>query len=136
MKHTALRFLIASLLILAMALPLFACDKGNTPDETTLPADTTDTPAETPTEQPTETPTEEPTEEVTEPEAPLPTEITLPEAYTTADIVYECEDGSVVYSYNGKTAKDFEAVTAHYTSGGYKQYSSIIQGENPAAVAD
>ena len=67
MKHTALRFLIASLLILVMALPLFACDKGNTPDETTLPADTTDTPAETPTEQPTETPTEEPTEEVTEP---------------------------------------------------------------------
>ena len=134
MKHTALRFLIASLLILVMALPLFACDKGNTPDETTLPADTTDTPAETPTEQPTETPTEEPTEEVTEPEAPLPTEITLPEAYTAADIVYECEDGSVVYSYNGKTAKDFEAVTAHYTSGGYKQYSSIIQGENPAAT--
>ena len=134
MKNTALRFLIASLLILAMTLPMLACDKGNAPDETTLPADTTDTPAETPTEQPTETPTEEPTEEVTEPEAPLPTEITLPEAYTTADIVYECEDGSVVYSYNGKTAKDFEAVTAHYTSGGYKQYSSIIQGENPAAT--
>ena len=72
MKHTALRFLIASLLILVMGLPLFACDKGNAPDETTLPsADGSEASTETPTEAETE--------------VPLPTEVDLPEAYKTAE---------------------------------------------------
>ena len=124
MKHTALRFLIASLLILAMALPLFACDKGNAPDETTLPsADGSETPAPD-----TEAPTE------AETEAPLPTEVSLPEAYQTADIVYPCNDGSPLYTYAGKTAEDFAAVCAHYKELGFKVYSDTVKAENTATT--
>ena len=124
MKHTALRFLIASLLILAMALPLFACDKGNAPDETTLPsADGSETPAPD-----TEAPTE------AETEAPLPTEVSLPEAYQTADIVYPCNDGSTLYTYAGKTAEDFAAVCAHYKGLGFKVYSDTVKAENTATT--
>ena len=121
MKHTALRFLIASLLILAMALPLFACDKGNAPDETTLPsADGSESSTEAPTEAETE--------------APLPTEVSLPEAYLTADIVYPCNDGSTLYTYAGKTAEDFAAVCAHYKGLGFRVYSDTVKAENTAAA--
>jgi hypothetical protein len=126
MKHTALRFLIASLLILAMALPLFACDKGNAPEDTTLPSsDGSETPAPD---------TEAPTEEETPPEAPLPTEVDLPEAYRTADIVYACDDGSILHSFSGKTAEDYAAACAYYTGKDFRVYSSMEQGENKATT--
>ena len=117
MKHTVLRILIASLLILAMALPLFACDKGASPGETTLPADTTAPPAETPTEATTEAPTE----------APMPTEVSLPEGYASADITYDCQDDSTLYTYGGKTEADFEAVCAHYKALGFRVYSDTAK---------
>lgn len=131
MKHTALRFLIATLLILVLCLPLFACDSGKTPEDTT---------AETPTEAPTEESTEESTDGATEAptegetEAPLPTEVDLPEAYKTADIVYDCDDGSVLHNYTGKSADDFAAVCAYYTEKGFKVYSSHTMGENTATT--
>lgn len=131
MKHTALRFLIATLLILVLCLPLFACDSGKTPEDTT---------AETPTGAPTEESTEESTDGATEAptegetEAPLPTEVDLPEAYKTADIVYDCDDGSVLHNYTGKSADDFAAVCAYYTEKGFKVYSSHTMGENTATT--
>ncbi|MBP3666220.1 MAG: MBL fold metallo-hydrolase [Clostridia bacterium] len=96
--------------------------KQNEPDVTT---DETDTKA---TEETEEVTTEQTTEEVTEPETDpyenLPTEISLPAEYEASDIVYECDDGSVVYTYRGKTAAEYEAVCAFYTRGGYAVYSS------------
>ena len=117
MKHTVLRILITSLLILAMALPLFACDKGASPGETTLPADTTAPPSETPTEATTEAPTE----------VPMPTEVSLPEGYASADITYDCQDDSTLYTYGGKTEADFEAVCAHYKALGFRVYSDTAK---------
>ena len=111
MKHTALRFLIASLLILAMVLPLFACDNGAATDTT---VDTTA--AEAPTEAPTE--------------APLPTEVALPAGYETADTVYACHDGSTLYAYAGKTETDFEAVCDGYKALGFKVYSDTNKAGN------
>ena len=124
MKHTVLRFLIASLLILVMALPLFACVSGGPSEDTTAaPTDTGETASPD-------------TEESTEPEteAPLPTEIDLPEAYQTANIVYDCDDGSILHNYTDKSADDFAAVCAYYTGKGFKVYSSHTMGENTATT--
>ena len=109
MKHTALRFLIASLLILVLGLSLFACVSEGPSEDTTTPADG----SESPTDPMTQPDTEAPTEEDTEPEAPLPTEVSLPEAYRTADIVYECDDGSILHSFSDKTAEDYAAACAY-----------------------
>ena len=130
MKHTALRFLIASLLILVMGLSLFACVSEGPSEDTTTPADG----SESPTDPMTQPDTEAPTEEDTEPEAPLPTEVSLPEAYRTADIVYECDDGSILHSFSDKTAEDYAAACAYYTGKDFRVYSSIEQSENKAAT--
>ncbi len=94
-------------------------------DEPDITTDETDTKA---TEETEEMTTEPATEEVTEPETDpyenLPTDISLPAEYETSDIVYECDDGSVMYTYLGKTAAEYEAVCAFYTQGGYAVYSS------------
>ena len=124
MKNTALRFLIASLLILVLGLPLFACvSEGPSEDTTVAPTDSNETTAPD-----TEAPTEG------EAEAPLPTEVDLPEAYKTADIVYDCDDGSVLHNYTGKSADDFAAACAYYTEKGFKIYSSHTMGENTATT--
>ena len=117
------RVITVLLLVAAMALPLFACTGGETPKETTAATDET-----------TDSPAEETTEATTEPEAPLPTEVDLPEAYATADIVYDCDDGSVLHNYTGKTADDFAAVCAYYTEKGFHVYSSHTMGENTATT--
>ena len=124
MKHIILRSLIASLLILVLGLPLFACVSGGPSEDTTAtPTDGNETTAPD---------TEAPTEGETE--APLPTEVDLPEAYKTADIVYDCDDGSVLHNYTGKSADDFAAVCAYYTEKGFKVYSSHTMGENTATT--
>ena len=130
MKHIILRSLIASLLILVMGLSLFACVSGGPSEDTTVPADG----SESPTDAVTQPDTEAPTEEDTEPEAPLPTEVSLPEAYRTADIVYECDDGSILHSFSDKTAEDYAAACAYYTGKDFRVYSSIEQSENKAAT--
>lgn len=123
MKRTILRTLIASLLILVLGLPLFACvSEGPSEDTTATPTDNNETTAPD-----TEAPTEGETEA-------LPTEVDLPEAYKTADIVYDCDDGSVLHNYTGKSADDFAAVCAYYTEKGFKVYSSHTMGENTATT--
>ena len=106
MKRTILRSLIASLLILVLGLPLFACvSEGPSEDTTATPTDSNETTAPD---------TEAPTEGETE--APLPTEVDLPEAYKTADIVYDCDDGSVLHNYTGKSADDSAPTTPRRAS--------------------
>ena len=123
MKHIILRSLIASLRILVLGLPLFACvSEGPSEDTTATPTDSNETTAPD-----TEAPTEGETEA-------LPTEVDLPEAYKTADIVYDCDDGSVLHNYTGKSADDFAAVCAYYTEKGFKVYSSHTTGANTATT--
>ncbi len=134
MMKRCFRILTVSLLVLVMALALFACTGDDTPpEETTVASDAaTDAPTDTPSDDSDEPPTEEPTEAETE--EPLPTEIDLPEAYKTADVVYDCEDGSVLHNYTGKTADDFAAVCAYYAEKGFKVYSSHDMAENTATT--
>ena len=119
MKKHCLKALTVLLLIAAMAMPLIACTDKEPSEETT--AATGDS-------------TEETTEATTEPETPLPTEVDLPDAYATADIVYDCDDGSVLHNYTGKTADDFATVCAYYTEKGFKVYSSHTMAENTATT--
>ena len=122
MKHRFLLVCLISLLALAMLLPLASCTGDPSPAETTAPA-------ETKTETKTETGAETEVETEVETES-LPAEISLPEAYTAADIVYECDDGSVMYTFNAKAVADFEAVCAYYTEKGFRVYSSTVKAEN------
>ena len=123
MKKHYLKALTVLILVAAMAIPLFACTDKEPPEETTAAAgDSTDTP------------TEETTEDTTEPGTSLPTEVDLPEAYATADVVYDCDDGSVLHNYTGKTADDFAAVCAYYTEKGFHVYSSHTMSENTATT--
>ena len=119
MKKHCLKALTVLLLIAAMAMPLIACTDKEPSEETT--AATGDS-------------TEETTEATTEPETSLPTEVDLPDAYATADIVYDCDDGSVLHNYTGKTADDFATVCAYYTEKGFKVYSSHTMAENTATT--
>ena len=121
MRKYYLKALTVLVLSAAMAVPLFACTAGK-PTEETSADKTTDTPAQ------------ETIGSTTEPEPPLPTEVDLPEAYATADIVYDCDDGSVLHNYTGKTADDFAAVCAYYTEKGFNVYSSHTMAENPATT--
>ena len=63
-------------------------------------------------------------------------EVTPSDPATLGDaaIVYECEDGSVLSTYNGKTAADYEGVCAHYEQAGYTLYSETDMGGNPATT--
>ena len=113
MKHTTLRVLVAFLLILAMALPLFACNGAPTDDnpaETTLPTETIEAPTET-----IETSTD----------VPMPTEVALPEGYETADVTYDCQDDSTLYTFTNKAEADFTAVINHYKGLGFRVYSDV-----------
>ena len=61
-------------------------------------------------------------------------DVTLPDAYKKADVEYVCDDESVLYTYNNKAKKDFDAAVAYYKSKGYQEYSSTARGENYAAT--
>ena len=113
MKHRFLRVCLTSLLALAMLLPMASCTGDPAATETTAPTVTT-----------------APTETEAQTKAPLPTEISLPEAYATADTVYECDDGSMMYTFNAKAVTDFEAVCAYYTQKGFEVYSNTVKAEN------
>ena len=119
MKLRILRVLLVSLLVSSMTLPLFACDGGKTPDESTVES-TTESVNTT-----TEVTTEEVTEEVTE--IPMPTEVSLPEGYTNPDITYNCQDDSVLYTYAGKTEENFNAVLDGYKAQGFRVYSDVTK---------
>ena len=123
MRKHYLIALTVLMLIAAMAISLFACTGSETPKETVAATGET-----------TNAPTEEATEATTDPEATLPTKVDLPEAYATADIVYDCDDGSVLHNYTGKTADDFAAVCAYYTEKGFEVYSSHTMAENTATT--
>lgn len=102
MKNRFWRVLLAALLALCMALPLFACgcDGNKTTTEATDPV------------------TEAPTETVTEPDISVD-----PATFGAADITYNCQDDSVLNAYAGKTAEDHAAVCAFYKKNGYELYS-------------
>ena len=129
MKKRSLSALIAMTLLVAV-FSLFACTSGNSQGditEATSPADTaadTQAPQESSTEAPTETPTE------AETEAPLPTTVSLPDAYAMADVEYECDDGSVLYAFNGKSVADFEAICAYYMEQGFEVYRDTSKVDN------
>ena len=109
MKKSLFRVLLVSLLTASMALPLFACDKPETPQDT----DDHDTE----------------TEVVTEAATPVD-----PTTFGDADIVYDCDDGSVLSTYNQKTSEDYAGVCAFYEKEGYTVYSSTDMGGNPATT--
>ncbi len=114
MKKHFFRALLASLLAASMTLPMLACTVKDVDEETT----------------------EVTKVELTEPETvPLPeVEVIDPANFGTADIVYDCEDGSVLSTYNGKTAADFEGVCVYYEKQGYTVYSTADMGGNPSAT--
>ena len=116
MKHRFLYICLACLLALTMLVPLTACTGAPAPAETTA-APGTDTPDTADTPSTTEAETEN----------PLPTDISLPDAYAAADVVYECDDDSILHAYNGKTEEDFNAVCDYYKSLGFAVYSDTTK---------
>lgn len=104
MKRNAILTLTLWILLLAMLIPMAACDQGAGDD----PAETTET------EQETEA---------------LPPPID-PVSFGKADIEYTCQDNSVLYTYNGKTADDFAGVRTHYLQNGYSEYSHSEKAGN------
>jgi hypothetical protein len=110
------------MVLLVVAFSLFACTNGNSEEGTTAAPTPENTVLET--EASTEAPTEAETEE------PLPTTVDLPDAYATADVEYECDDGSILYAFNGKAVSDFEAVCAYYQEQGFRVYSDTTKVEN------
>lgn len=128
MKKSCLHTMIAFLLILTMALPLFACVSNDGPAETTPPL--SETTAEVTIE---ETTTEEITTEE-ETEAPLPTEVHLPEAYATAKLIYTCDDGSIMHYFTGKTVEDFHTVCTYYKDNGFLLYAQSEKAGNHFAT--
>ena len=109
MKKSLFRVILISLLTAAMTLPLFACNPSDTPKDTD--------------ENNTET------EAVTEAVAAV-----NPATFGEADIVYDCDDGSVLSTYNDKTSKDYKGVCAFYEQEGYTVYSTTDMGGNPATT--
>lgn len=140
-----------TILILLVGMLTMSC-VGKEPDssvdnETTDPGQTTEAPTEdtreqttedhteeVTTEEVTEEITEEITEAVTDPYADLPADIELPDDYATADVVYECDDGSVLYVYRDKAMSDYEAVCGVYAQGGYAVYHTADNAYVPATT--
>ena len=110
MKHRSLRVILASLLVSASVLSLFACttDGENPPPQETTAAET----------------------ETAVPEV----EAIDPADFGAADITYDCEDGSILSTYAAKSAADFAGVIAHYEKEGYTTYSNTDMGGNLAAT--
>lgn len=108
MKKNVFLTLILWVLLLAMLIPMAACNQGTEGD----PADTTET------EQETEA-------------LPPPVD---PASFGKADIEYACQDGSVLYTYNAKTADDFAGVRSYYLQNGYTEYSRSEKAGNHFAT--
>ena len=147
MKKRNLRILMAALLVASTALPLLACqsdmppvnsDPDTTVEQTTEASDTTpdetdaketESATEAVTDAVTEPVTEEETEPETEPSAPL-TPPVAPASFGEASIRYECEDGSILFTYAGKAKADFDTACGHYVGEGYTLYNSSDMGGN------
>ena len=151
MKKRNLRILVAALLVASTALPLLACqsdmppvnsDPDTTVEQTTEASDTTPDETDAKETEPateavtdavtdavTEPVTEEETEPETEPSAPL-TPPVAPEAFGETSGTYECEDGSILFTYADQTNEDFARVCAHYVGEGYTLYNSSDMGGN------
>lgn len=125
MNHRFSRILIAALLALSMTLPLPACTGAGTTADTTTPAGTGDAS----TQAPVGDTTAAETEVETQPEV-LPTAIELPSSLPTADILYSCDDDSVLHTYKSKSEEDFNAVCAYYAEQGFKVYSDTTKVGN------
>lgn len=106
MKKHVLRALMTALILASTALLLLACTGKDT--------DSTGTQGQT------------------APETTSEAEVIDPADFGKADITYDCEDGSVLSTYNGKSAADFEAVCAYYKKAGYTVYASTDMGGNLA----
>lgn len=139
MKKHLIRALAAGLVIPSLLLAAVACHTENPeettaaqPTETTATADTLPPPADTETDA--EETTEAITEAETEPAETLPSSVSLPEGFTAADVEYICDDGSILYTFNGKTESDYNTACAYYQSQGFLTYSSVRQGANPATT--
>ena len=48
------------------------------------------------------------------------------------DLVYPCEDDSVLSTYKGRSAEDFHLACKHFEKAGYELYSSLELGETLA----
>ena len=126
-KRTALCFIV---FLLHMSLLLFSCT-----GETAVPDSAPSGSANPETAAVDSLETEETTAaEPTESQKTLPVTVSLPDAYDTADLTYECEDGSILYTFGGKTEKDFTAVCDFYTGKDFRVYSSLNQEENRAVT--
>ena len=98
--------LMLSILLSSCTIPFLP---GNTPDTPDIP-DTPNTPAE-PIYYPVD-----------------------PASFGKADIVYFCDDSSLLCSYNEKTLEDYEGVCLFYKNDGYSVYSSNDMGGNLATT--
>lgn len=58
----------------------------------------------------------------------------FPEGYTAADVEYKCDDGSVLYTFKGKTAEDFDVVSKYYKDKGLAVYSNTVKERNRFAT--
>ena len=58
----------------------------------------------------------------------------LPEGYTSANNTYTCQDDSILYTFDGKTADDFTAVSDYYTKEGYTVYHTSEKAGNHFAT--
>ena len=118
MKKSLFRALLVSLLAGAMIMPVASCTTKDISEGTT---DVTKV---------------EITDPETDPETvPLPeVEVIDPASFGDPAIVYDCEDGSVLSTYSGKSAADFEGVCHYYEKEGYAIYTSTNMGENLAST--
>ena len=57
---------------------------------------------------------------------------TLPSSYSkdVADVIYDGDDDSVLYTYKNKASSDFASVCKYYTDNGYKVYNSSEKAGN------
>ena len=114
MKKHFFRALLVSLLAGAMMIPMASCTVKDVSEDTT----------------------EVTKVEMTDPETiPLPeVEVIDPADFGAPAIVYDCDDGSILSTYNDKTAADFEGVCHYYEKEGYVPYSTGNMGENLAST--
>lgn len=136
------KVLILTMLALTLVIIATACTPAHDEPDTSAEESTaiefsgektTQEPSLSPDES-TTAPAEDTTELETDPPIPLPTEVSLPDAYATADLIYDCDDGSTVYSFNGKTAEDYAAACDYYAGKDFRVYSTMEQGENKATT--
>ena len=62
------------------------------------------------------------------------TNISLPTEYAEPDISYVCDDGSIVYAFNERSAEDYNAVCSYYVENGCEVYSTFVDESTMAHV--